>query len=91
MKVVDTSNLSNFQDQKLKEYFINIVIPEGIRQLTGFLNVTSQNVLPAFGNRLGWCEDDEGISSIPSKYKNDTTEGDFVLFVGVLSLSLIHI
>ena len=64
---------------------MKIVIPEGIKQLTGFLKVTSNNALPAFGNRLSWCENDEGISSISSNYKNDSTTGDFVLFLGVVS------
>ena len=78
---MDYSNF-NFSDSKKKDFMMNFVIPEGIRVLESKLKVNSNQIIPAFDPEANYC-DDNGLLSFNSSYKNGTTEGDFILFLGV--------
>jgi hypothetical protein len=81
--VADTSNLSKFNDPKKKEYFMNFVLPETIFQLKSLIKIDSGKFLPAFGDNLDSCTDDGNII-IPEMYRNETSVGDFLIFIGVV-------
>ena len=78
---MDYSNF-NFSDQKKKDFMMNFVIPEGVRVLQSKLKVNSNQTIPAFNPTNNYC-DDNGLLTFDSKYQNGTTEGDFILFLGV--------
>ena len=61
---------------------LNFVIPEGVRILKTKLKVNSNQVIPAFDPDRNYC-DDNGRLTFDTKYKNGTTDGDFILFLGV--------
>jgi hypothetical protein len=60
------------------------VIPAGVAILESKIKVKSNSIIPAFDGVAHSC-DDEGKISIAEKYKTETTEGDFLLFMGVMN------
>jgi hypothetical protein len=81
--VADTSNLSKFIDPKKKDYFMNLVLPEAMKELQSYFKIDSTKYLPAFGSKLDICTDD-GIITVPEKYRTQSTEADFIIFIGVI-------
>ena len=62
---------------------MNFVLPEAISQLKSFIKIDSANYLPAFGDTLDGCVDSGNII-IPEMYKTDSSDGDFLIFIGVI-------
>lgn len=58
------------------------MIPVGLEMLSQKHKVKSNSIIPAFDTELSGC-DDQGTLVIPEKYKTKTTEGDYLLFLGV--------
>lgn len=81
---VDSSGFSAFQDSKKRNFMEKFVMPEAIRILESRLKVTSNSIIPAFDPEWNYC-DDQGKLTVDSKYKTQTTEGDFLLLVGVIN------
>jgi hypothetical protein len=61
---------------------MNFIIPEGVKILERRFKVTSNSIIPAFDGVENGCDDDEKITIDP-KYLSQTTEGDFLLLMGV--------
>ena len=61
-------------------------MPEGLKILQSRFKVTSNSTIPAFDPVQSGCDDD-GNMTIDGKYKSDSTDGDFLLFVGVYEKS----
>jgi hypothetical protein len=60
----------------------NLVIPEMIRKLQMRLQVTSAQFIPSFDPVWNWCHDSGKINTSES-YKTQSTNADFILFLGV--------
>lgn len=81
---MDTTGYDKFTDSKKKDFMMNFILPASIKILESKLKVKSNSIIPSFdGVDLG-CND-EGNLDIDAKYKTQTTEGDFLLFVGVIN------
>ena len=63
---------------------MNFVLPASIKILESKLKVKSNSIIPSFDGVDMGCNDD-GNLDIDAKYKTQTTEGDFLLFVGVIN------
>lgn len=79
---MDSSNFTDFKDDDKKNFMINFIMPEGLKILESRFKVISNSTIPAFDPVKNGCDDDEKMKIDP-KYKSQTTEGDFLLFVGV--------
>ena len=69
-------------DSLKKDFMMNFVIPAGIAILQSKLQVTSNRIVPTFNSN--WCNDN-GTLSNSTTYGSNTTEGDFVLFMGAVN------
>ena len=81
--MVDSSRTDEFDDDDKKNFFMNFILPEGMKILQNRLKVKSNQLIPAFDPVDKGCDDD-GVIEIDSKYKTQTTDGDFLLFIGVV-------
>ena len=63
---------------------MNFVIPESLKILSSKLKVNSNQIIPAFDPGWNYC-DDQGKLTITDSYKTNTTDGDFLLFLGVVN------
>jgi hypothetical protein len=64
----------------------NFIIPESVKILESKLKAISNSIIPAFNISNAECDGD-GAIEVPSKYETETTQGDFLLFVGVDKLN----
>ena len=60
------------------------IIPHGVRILRNKLKVNSNSIIPPFDTVNSGC-DDNGLIKISKSYNTQTTEGDFLLFLGVIN------
>lgn len=79
--MIDSASF-NVTDALKKDFMMNFVIPEGVRILKSKLKVNSSKIIPQF-NADG-C-DDNGKLTNSNTYSSSTTQGDFVLFLGVVN------
>lgn len=61
-----------------------MILPHGLKFLTKRLKVNTIGKLPAFGNKLDECDGFGGIE-IPTKYKQEATDADYLIFIGVVN------
>lgn len=81
---MDTSGFDSFSDSNKKNFMLNFVLPEAVRILEQSLKVTSNSIIPSFNASNMGC-DDGGKLTVDNKYKTQTTQGDFLLLVGVIN------
>jgi hypothetical protein len=61
---------------------MNFVIPAGIKVLQSKLQITSNRIVSTFNS--AWCNDNGTLNNSTS-YGSNTTDADFVLFMGAVN------
>lgn len=82
--MVDYSGFTGFKDPKKKEFMEKVVVPEGIKILQSRFKVKKGGEIPPFNPTESYCNDDGKFTIDNSPYTNPT-QGDFILFLSILS------
>lgn len=74
---------SQFADPSKFDLAMKAVVPQGVEHFEKRLKIASDGTLPAFGSAADRCELEKAGIKAPASIREQTSEADYILFVGV--------
>lgn len=84
---IDDSNLSKFKDKQKENFFRELVVPQGLSEISGKIGIKPGGVIPPFDVFGQHCDDSENKEpslEISTSFHESETDADYLLYLGVV-------